>query len=87
VVSLAAARETGRVAGGLLASVGLADLCARSVDGYVDAAARLAADSGRRAALRADLRQRMRTGTSMNGGETTANLEKAYKAMWDNLFR
>jgi len=87
VVSLAAARETGRVAGGLLASVGLTDLCARSVDGYVDAAARLAADSGRRAALRADLRQRMRTGTSMNGGETTANLEKAYKAMWDNLYR
>jgi hypothetical protein len=65
----------------------LADLCAHSVEGYIDAAVRLAADSGRRAVLRAELRQRMRAGTSMNGGETTANLEKAYKAMWDNLYR
>ncbi len=86
VVSLAAARETGRVAEGLLASVGLADLCAHSVEGYVDAAVRLAADSGRRTRLRAELRQKMRAGTSMNGGETTANLEKAYMAMWDNRF-
>jgi len=84
VISLGGARETGRVAAGLLGSVGLADLCADGVPAYVEAAVGLAADNGRGAVLRAELRARMRAGPSMNGGETTANLEKAYRAMWHN---
>jgi predicted O-linked N-acetylglucosamine transferase (SPINDLY family) len=87
VIGLSTGRETGRVAEGLLGSVGLADLCTRSVDEYVDAAVGLAADGRRRADLRAGLRARMRAGPSMNGAETTANLEKAYRAMWHNRLK
>lgn len=84
VISLGSARETGRVAAGLLGSVGLADLCADGVPAYVEAALGLSADEPRRVVLRAELRTRMRAGPSMNGGETAANLEKAYRAVWNN---
>ena len=84
VISVSSGHETGRVSAGLLGSVGLADLCAGSVDQYVEVAAGLAADPEQLAVLRSELRSRMRAGPSMNGGEMTSNLEKTYRAMWHN---
>ena len=84
VISMAAGNETGRVSEGLLGVVGLPDLCAYSVEGYIEAAVRMAEDPARRAFLRSSLRTRLHAGQAMNGGELASNLEKAYRAMWHN---
>jgi predicted O-linked N-acetylglucosamine transferase (SPINDLY family) len=87
IVSMVASSEVGRVSGGLLAGVGLAKLCARDPKTYVERALALAMQRDRLAALRAQLRERMRDGSSMKGVEITANLEKAYKTMWHNRLK
>ena len=84
VISMAAGNETGRVSEGLLGVVGLPDLCAHSVEGYIEAAVRIAEDPARRAFLRSSLRTQLHGGQAMNGGELASNLEKAYRAMWHN---
>ncbi|MBL8386230.1 MAG: tetratricopeptide repeat protein [Burkholderiales bacterium] len=84
VVSLAMEQEIGRVSRGLLWACGLHDLCASSEDRYVDAAAALAHDLPRLAALRQDLRTRLRASPLMNGAEMATNLEKAFRVMWHN---
>ena len=84
VVSMQSAEEVGRVGFGLLSGAGIGELCADSAPGYFDAAVNLAGDSGKIARLRRELRARMAASTSMNAGELTRNLEKAYRAMWHN---
>ncbi len=83
-VSLSSAEEVGRVSQGLLLSVDLGHLCARSANAYVDAAASLAGDLDELAFLRSHLRQRLQGSSLMNGAEMAANLEKAYLCMWHN---
>jgi len=59
-VSLKGPAPYERLSWSVLSNVGLEDLCADTVDGYVDAAVGLADDPGRIADLRATLRERMR---------------------------
>ena len=84
VISMASSHEIGRVAEGLLGLVGLADLCTRSPEQYVEAAVALADDAARRTFLRSYLRPQMQVCQAMNGGELASNLEKAYRALWHN---
>ena len=84
VISMVTNHEIGRVSEGLLGVVGLADLCTRSPEEYVEAAVALADDLERRTFLRSYLRPQMLAGQAMNGGEMASNLEKAYRALWHN---
>ena len=65
-----------------LAAVGLGHLAAESVEEYVQAAVRLAADLPALAELRAGLRGRVRASPLGDAPGYVADLEAAYRAMW-----
>ena len=52
------------------------------MDRYVELNVRLALDPGRRAAFRAELRQRLMRSALMNMNAFVADLEAAYRGMW-----
>jgi protein O-GlcNAc transferase len=82
VVSLVGERNLGRAGLSLLSNVGLAELAASDVVGYVDAAVRLAGDQVRLAALRASLRERMRSSPLLDAEGYTRKVEQAFRDMW-----
>ena len=65
-----------------LNNVGLPELAAEDVDGYVWVAAELAADLPRLAALRAGLRGRLSGSALADGRSYVRRLEEAYRRMW-----
>lgn len=71
-----------RVGCSLLHQVGLDSLVARDEEEYLNIAAGLAADPGRLAILRSELRDRMRQSPLCGKDVFTRNLEQAYRAMW-----
>jgi len=81
VVSLAGARLLGRVGVSLLSAVGLDDLVADDVQGYVDIAAGLAADHDRRRGIRQGLRQRMASSPLRDEAGFAGAMEAAFAAM------
>lgn len=83
VVTLTGDRHAARVGSSLLEAVGLPELVAADVDGYVAAAARLAGDVPALARLRAGLRERVRRSPLMDEPAFVRNLEAAYVAMWE----
>jgi predicted O-linked N-acetylglucosamine transferase (SPINDLY family) len=66
----------------LLRNIGLDELIADSVDGYVNAAVALASSRGKLADLRMALRPRMQSSIVMNPREFMRDLESAYVQMW-----
>ena len=82
VVTLAGDRFVGRVGASLLAQLGLDDLVAPDISAYVDRASSLAADRGRLAMLRADLRGRLRASLLCDPGRYARSIEDAYRALW-----
>ncbi len=82
VVTLAGQTPASRGGASLLRAVGLDELVAASVDEYVEIAARLAAEPGRLAALRAGLPGRMAGSPLADGHGFTRALEAAYREMW-----
>jgi predicted O-linked N-acetylglucosamine transferase (SPINDLY family) len=75
-------RNLGRAGLSILNNVGLAELAASDVVGYVDAAVRLAGDQVRLAALRASLRERMRSSPLLDAEGYTRKVEQAFRDMW-----
>ncbi len=71
----------GRVAASLLTAVGVPELVARDVDGYVDLAIALARDEPRRRSLRERLESQGRASPLFDTAATTAALEAAYLNM------
>ncbi|MGD9724139.1 MAG: tetratricopeptide repeat protein [Pirellulales bacterium] len=84
VVTLAGSTYAQRFGSSAHVNLGLAELIARSVDEYVDVAARLAGDVPRLAALRTELRDRMAASPIVDAAGFTRNLESAYRAMWEH---
>ena len=82
VVTLAGRHHVARVGASLLSQCGLAEFIATDEAGYVETAAALAADTGRLAALRRGMRERMeRSALNDHRGFATA-VEEAYRDMW-----
>jgi len=81
VITLVGERHAGRVGLSLLQQIGLPDLCAPSVDSYVDSAVHLAADRTRLVRLRAGLRNRMRTSPLCDEKRMTRTLEDMYEKL------
>lgn len=82
VVTLTGNSHAGRVGASLLTRVGLSNLVAPDIAGYVDIAAGLAADPSALATLRANLRPRMGASPLCDGPAFAATVEAAYRRMW-----
>jgi protein O-GlcNAc transferase len=82
VVVLRGSRHAGRVSASLLARIGMQDLVADDVDGYIEIASRLAADPARIAELRRNLRARMAASPLCDGPGFARSVERAYREMW-----
>lgn len=82
VVTLAGDSHVCRVGATLLPQVGLGDLVAEDVDGYVQRAVALATDRPRLAALRRDLRGRMASSSLCDAKAYAEDFEAALRGVW-----
>jgi protein O-GlcNAc transferase len=82
VVTLAGQLAVARAGVSLLSNVGLPQLIAGTIDQYVQIATTLASDVPALSALRVGLREQMRSSTLCNVSRCTAQLEDAYRTMW-----
>jgi protein O-GlcNAc transferase len=82
LVTLRGRTLPGRVGAAILAEIGLDDLVADTVDAYVDVAVALAGDPARLAALRGDVRRRLRQSGLSDTPTLTRRIEAAYRTMW-----
>ncbi len=87
VVSLSGHHHAGRVGASILRQVGLADLVAQDLPGYLALAESLAADERYRAGLRQSLRGRMQESTLMNPSRLAREMESAYRGIWKTWCR
>jgi protein O-GlcNAc transferase len=84
VVSLVGRTAVGRGGKSILNNLGLSQLAADTPERYVQIAAGLAGDLGQLAALRSDLRRRMRNSPLMDGAGLARDIESAYERMWSD---
>jgi protein O-GlcNAc transferase len=82
VVTLAGNRHAGRVGASIVTRLGMEELIAATPDDYVEIAVRRAADLGRLAALRGELRERFRASPLHDAGGLARDIEAAYRTMW-----
>jgi predicted O-linked N-acetylglucosamine transferase (SPINDLY family) len=83
VVTLAGRTAVGRGGVSILSNVGLTEMIARDPEEYVEIAVSLARDLGRLAELRAALRERIRASPLMNIEQFAADVESAFRGMWE----
>jgi predicted O-linked N-acetylglucosamine transferase (SPINDLY family) len=83
VIALAGRTAVGRGGLSLLTNVGLPELIARTPEDYVAIAVAWAGDLTRLAALRAGLRDRMAASPLMDGKQYAADVEAAFRRMWE----
>jgi protein O-GlcNAc transferase len=76
-----------RVAASLLASAGVPQLRAGTLEGYRVLARRLAHEAGMRNALRGQLQRARESSALFDNARFVAGLEQAYEAMWDKWAR
>jgi predicted O-linked N-acetylglucosamine transferase (SPINDLY family) len=84
VVTWAGNRHAARVGASLLGTVGLTELVAADVAGYVEAAVALAADEARRQVLRSSLRQRLAGSPLCDAATFTRGVELALRIAWQD---
>ncbi len=82
VVTLSGDDYRSRFGGSGLATLGLQELIATSVDDYVERAVALAGDLDRLAALRGSLRDRMAASPLLDFATFARDVETAYRQMW-----
>ena len=82
VITLAGEHAVMRAGASILSTIGLQELVADSVEGYVTLAAELANDLPRLADLRRTLRPRMASSPLMDLPGFVNDLEQAYRQMW-----
>ena len=82
VVTLAGQTAVGRGGVSILNNVGLPELITHSQDEYFNLATTLPWDADRLAAMRASLRERVRTSPLMDKARFTREMEAAYRGMW-----
>jgi predicted O-linked N-acetylglucosamine transferase (SPINDLY family) len=85
VVTLVGDRPFSRSGASLLRNAGLTELIARSPDDYVGAATALAGDPARLAALRRQLRGRLRASPLLDAAAFARAVEEAFDAMWERV--
>jgi predicted O-linked N-acetylglucosamine transferase (SPINDLY family) len=84
VVTLRGDRHAGRVGASLLTQIGLTDLIADSLEGYLEIALALARNPGRLDDLRRSLRPRMAASPLCDGPAFARKMEAAFRTMWQH---
>jgi predicted O-linked N-acetylglucosamine transferase (SPINDLY family) len=82
VVALRGDRHAGRVSASILTAIGMEDLVADSIEGYVEIAAALAGDSARLDELRHSLRPHMVASRLCDATGFARKIEQTYRAIW-----
>ena len=82
-VTLASRPPVGRIGASLLRNLGLDDWVTASEPEYIDTAVAVAGDGEALAALRAGLRDRMRTSPLMDEPAFARGVESAFRTMWE----
>lgn len=82
IIAVLGDRHAARVTGSLLHQVGLGDLVATDVDGYVEKAVELAGDPDRIEDIRINLRENMLKSPLCDQPAHARDLEQAYRDMW-----
>jgi predicted O-linked N-acetylglucosamine transferase (SPINDLY family) len=82
VITLSGRTAVGRGGDSILSNAGLPELISRAPDQYVEIAVQWAEDRARLSALRAGLRERMRSSVLMDGPQYAADVEAAVRWMW-----
>jgi predicted O-linked N-acetylglucosamine transferase (SPINDLY family) len=82
VVTLAGRTAVGRAGVSILSNLGLPQLIAETPEQYVAIAVALAGDLAQLSALRAGLRQRLRSSPLQDGPRFAADVEAAFRGMW-----
>jgi predicted O-linked N-acetylglucosamine transferase (SPINDLY family) len=83
VITQAGCIGVSRVGRSLLNNLNLQELVAVDPDGYVDAAVSLAKDTVRLAALRASMRDRLRSSPLTDAARFARNVEASFRCMWN----
>ena len=82
VISVVGEKHVARMGFSLLNRVGIGELAATSLQGYVETATALALDLKRLAKLRSELRLRMQQSSLLDARAVTRDLESMYRRMW-----
>ena len=82
VITLMGNTAVGRAGLSQLTNLVLGQLAARTAEDFVRVAVELAGDLPQVAALRSDLRERMRRSPLMDAGRFAREIEEAYRHMW-----
>jgi protein O-GlcNAc transferase len=82
-VTLRGRTAAGRGSVSMLSNVGLTDWIAETSEQYLSIAVKMAGDLSKLAELRLGLRRRMEQSPLMNAGQFAAEMEAAYRRMWE----
>lgn len=84
VVTLAGRTHVSRVGVSLLTHAGLPELIAQTPDEYLTIASQLATNRSRLDAMRAGLRDQLKSSPLLDGTRFAAGVDAAYRQMWRN---
>ena len=82
VITLLGDRHVGRVGASILTNVGLTDFIAQDIDGYIQLAVEMAANTNYLQEIREGLRERMQSAPLCDGHSFASDVESAYQEMW-----
>jgi protein O-GlcNAc transferase len=82
VITLLGDRHVGRVGASILTNVGLTDFIAQDIDGYIQLAVEMAANTDYLQEIREGLRERMQRAPLCDGRSFASDVESAYQEMW-----
>ena len=82
VITLLGDRHVGRVGASILTNVGLTDFIAQDIDGYIQLAVEMAANTSYLKEIRKGLRERMQGAPLCDARSFASDVEGAYQEMW-----
>jgi predicted O-linked N-acetylglucosamine transferase (SPINDLY family) len=82
VIALLGDRHAGRVGASILTNVGLTDFIAQDIDGYIQLAVEMAANTNYLKEIRKGLRERMQGAPLCDARSFASDVETAYQDMW-----
>jgi predicted O-linked N-acetylglucosamine transferase (SPINDLY family) len=82
VITLLGDRHVGRVGASILTNLGLTDFIGQDIDGYIQLAVEMAANTNYLQEIREGLRERMQRAPLCDGRSFASDVETAYQEMW-----
>ena len=84
VITLSGNLHVGRVGASILTNVGLTGFIAQDIDGYIELAVEMAANTSYLEEIRKDLRERMQRASLCDARSFASDVESAYQEMWSS---